>query len=114
MRLCLLAFLAVFLTGCAYDVANRYYASEKYPPNPVDSVEILSEEPTRRYEVIADFQSRGETEKSLRRKAAKIGADAVIVTHLGGYYKYSEDWAKETSSAKDWYSRIIGSAIRYK
>ena len=36
--------------------------------------------------VIADFQSRGENAKAMQKKAAKIGADAVIVVYLGGYY----------------------------
>lgn len=114
MKTLALCLLPTLLAGCASDVANRYYASTKYPPKPVDTVEILFAQPTRPYEVIADFQSRGENAKDVRKKAAAIGADAVIVTYLGGTYGNGEQWASETSWTRDRYSRIAGTAIRYK
>jgi hypothetical protein len=100
--------------GCTSDVANRYYAGEKYAPKPIDQVEVLYKEPSRPYVVIADFQSRGEDAEDMRKKAADIGADAVIVTYLGGTYGNNEKWSKESSMwTKDRYSRISGTAIRY-
>jgi hypothetical protein len=63
--------------------------------------------------VIADFQARGETADGMRRRAAKIGADAVIITHLGGYYDTGNEWAgKDTKGGS--YSRIVGTAIVFK
>ena len=102
----------LLLCGCASDVANRYYSSIKYPSKAPELVEILDSKPDRKFEVIADFQSRGESGKSLQKKAAELGADAVIVTTLGGYYSRNEEWASEDRH-KDSFSRIIGSAIIY-
>ena len=103
------------LCSCAADEANRYYLSAHYPPKNVKDVEVLSSNPLRPFEVIADFQSRGESTEAIRKKAAKIGADAVIVTTLGGYYANNNAWVgDERSSKENTYSRIVGTAIKYK
>lgn len=73
---------------------------------------MLSANPTRPFEVIADFQSRGGRPESVRDKAAKIGADAVIIATLGGAYSLGEEWAGRDSQ-KNTYSRIVGTAIVY-
>lgn len=105
--------LSACLFGCATDVANRYYGAEKYPAkNPTD-LEILWQRPARDFVVIADFQSRGESPEDLRDKAAAIGADAVIVAILGGAYARSDEWAGNDSQSRT-YSRITGTAIKYK
>lgn len=104
----------VFLSlGCATDVANRYYGSEKYPEKDPKSVDILWERPSREFTVIADFQSRGESPEAVRKKAAKIGADAVIISILGGLYNTNEQWAG-TDKQSHTYTRITGTAIIYK
>jgi len=104
--------LLFVLAACASDVANRYYSSKTYPPKQVDKVDLLYVKPERPFEVIADFQSRGESERSIQKKAAKLGADAVIVTTLGGLYSRSEEWAgKDRHSGTG--SRIVGTAIVY-
>lgn len=104
--------LGFLLAACATDVANRYYSSKQYPEKQPAQVQILSSNPSRPFEVIADFQSRGDTPESLRKKAAKIGADAIIVAGIGGNYDRSEEWAgkdrNENSAA-----RIVGTAIVY-
>lgn len=105
--------LILLLSSCATDVANRYYASTTYAPKEPEQVQILRQAPSCPYEVIADFQSRGESAKSVRNKAAKIGADAVIISFLGGYYQLSEQWASNDSQSST-YTRICGTAIRYK
>ena len=102
-----------FVIGCASDVANRYYGAATYPEKLPSEVEILHARPARAFIVIADFQSRGESAEDLQEKAAKIGADAVIVTYLGGNYARSEQWAGKDSMA-DSYSHIVGTAIKYK
>lgn len=103
--------LLLMFSSCASDVANRYYATEHYPPKKPKEVEVLYKNPTRDYEVIADFQARDAGEDTMRRMAAKIGADAVIVSLLGG--SYSGNWA-ETKKSGGSYSRVTGTAIKYK
>ena len=106
--------VALLLAGCAgTDVANRYYAPEKYPPKDPKDVELLSQRPERDFVVIADFQSRGESPEAMRTRAAKIGADAIIVVILGGYYYTGDEWAGKDSKGST-YTRITGTAIRYK
>ncbi len=104
--------LGFLLGACATDVANRYYSSKQYPEKPPAQVQILSSNPSRPFEVIADFQSRGDTPESLRGKAAKIGADAIIIAGLGGNYDRSEEWAGKDRNESS-YSRITGTAIVY-
>jgi hypothetical protein len=103
----------IALVACATDVANRYYGAVKYQPKEPQDVEILWRAPVRAYVVIADFQSRGETPEALREKAAKIGADAVIISILGGHYSRSEEWAA-ADRYRESYSRITGTALKYK
>src|SRR6185295_16303623 len=100
------------LPSCGQDVANRYYSSQKFPPKEdYTDVELLDEAPKRPYELLADFQSRNESVRTVRKKAAEIGADAVIITFLGG--THSDDWASPHSQSRS-YSHIIGTAIKYK
>jgi len=114
MRKQIVVVLAVLLVaGCASDVANRYYGAAVYPEKKPAEVELLWNRPARDFIVIADFQSRGETPEDLRGKAAKLGADAVIVSLLGGKYDLGEQWAGKDSMSNT-YSRITGTAIRYK
>ena len=105
--------LASLLTGCATDVANRYYGADKYPAKDAEEVELLRRRPSREFKVIADFQSRGESPEAVRKKAAKIGADAVIISILGGNYDTRDEWAGDDKQGHT-YSRITGTAIKYK
>ena len=80
-------------------------------------MELLWEKPKKNFVVIADFQSRGETPDDMRRKAAKIGADAVIVSIIGGVYNKGDQWAgKDTmaGSTNSGTGHIVGTAIVYK
>lgn len=114
MKVVIASVLTVFLfSSCAQDVANRYYSQKRYPAKPQNEVLLLAKAPSRAYEVIADFQSRNEGPPAMQKKAAEIGADAVIVTTLGGLYQLSDEWASRDSQSKT-YSRIIGTAIIYK
>ena len=105
--------ISVVLAGCASDQAARYYATERYPTKQKAEVELLWDAPTRSYTVIADFQARGATPEYMRREAAKIGADAVIVGTFGGYRDKGDQWAGQDRQASS-YSRIVGTAIKYK
>ena len=109
-----LILLLVVLSGCATDVANRYYGGTlKYPPKDSRDVEILWRAPARDYIVIADFQSRGESPEDIREKAARIGADAVIISILGGRYSSAEEWAA-VDRYQNTYTRITATAVKYK
>ena len=114
-RISKMAFVGVLLLceiGCISDEANRYYLKERFPPKKIDEVEVLRAEPQRPYEVIADFQAVNATIKHMRKRAAQVGADAVIVVPAGGNYSWDEVWAGEDSYANT-YSRLIGTAIVY-
>jgi uncharacterized protein YbjQ (UPF0145 family) len=63
--------------------------------------------------VLADFQGRNESPEDLRKQAAEIGADAVIVTFIGGSASESEEWASQEVYHGS-FDHIIGTAIRYK
>lgn len=101
------------LASCVSDEANRYYSTEHYPARDPSTVEILKSRPPRPFTVIADFQGRGQTASGLQRRAAKIGADAVIVTFVGGWVSTQTKWADDDPYA-DTSSRSLGTAIRYK
>ena len=107
---------ALILTGCAMDVANRYYAPGKYPAKYPEQVEILKQNPTRPFEIIAVFQSQYEgieSVRAIRAKAAQIGADAVIISTFGGRYLKSDSWASSDTLASSG-NRVSSTAIVYK
>lgn len=106
-------FISFFLTGCVAGEANRYYLKEKLPVKNIKEVEVLWESPKRPYIVIADLQASQATVKYMQKRAAEIGADAVIVTITGGWYSRDEVWAGEDRYS-DSYTGIIGTAIKYK
>jgi len=117
MRYIIFIFIAISTSGCASDVANRVYSSKVYPEKPASSVAVLWEKPRRDFIIIADFQSRGETPEDLQLRAAKIGADAVLVAIVGGLYSRSEQWAgadnmRGVTSGRS--GHIVGTAIVYK
>ena len=103
----------LFLTACVSDVANRYYVDEVYQSKNANEVEILQAKPDRPFVVIADFQSRGESAEDLRRKAAEIGADAVIIVEVGGSYSRGEEWAHTDKYKDKNHSHILGTAIKF-
>jgi len=113
LRFLVLSTLILLLSSCVSDVAHRYYLSETFPSKDPSEVEILTSNPSRDFIIMADFQSRGESANSLRNRAARIGADAVIVSNLGGSYSLSEKWAGEDRHAGT-ADRIVGTAIKYK
>ena len=106
-------FICLFLTGCVAGEANRYYLKEKLPAKNIKEVEVLREAPSRPYIVIADFQALQITVKQMQKRAAEIGADAVIVTPAGGWYSDSEVWAGNDKYSNS-YAGLIGTAIKYK
>lgn len=98
--------------GCATDQAHRYYLDKKLAPKPVNQVEILWAPPANRYILIADYQSRGERPADMQKRAADDGADAVIVTLIGGFVSLSKENLEPDRFQQ--FSRITGSAIVYE
>jgi hypothetical protein len=110
--------LALVVTGslafaCANDEAARYYGSAKYPAKNSEDVELLFKAPARDYVVIADIQAYNVSPDHMRKRAAEIGADAVIVVLGGGAYSASEVWAGQDRYSTT-YNRLLASAIKYK
>jgi hypothetical protein len=99
--------------GCVSDEANRYYLKEKLPAKKINDVEVLYKEPQQPYIIVADFQACNASVKHMRKRAAEVGADAVIVVPAGGWYSRDEIWADKDKQSNS-YSRLIGTAIQYK
>lgn len=112
VRSACLALIVTATASCATDVANRYYADKRYPATTLESVEVLTAPPSRPYVVIADFQARNASVKSMRRQAAKIGADAIIVSGLGGYVSVHSEWADDRDYPRH-AARVFATAIKY-
>ena len=108
---------AFFFGGCITDEANRYYLDEKLPAKNIDEVKVLMKEPQQPYTVIADFQSSpgflSNNLKHMQKRAAEIGADAVIIVPAGGNYSRDEVWA-DNDRYSNTYCRLIGTAIKYE
>ncbi len=108
-----LVFFIVFQVGCVHDEANRYYLKEQLPAKNIDEVVILNEEPPEPYIIIADLQVNNATFKYMQKRAAEIGADAVIIVPAGGWYSREEVWADRDRHSGT-FTRLIGTAIKYK
>ncbi len=113
MKSFIVATTILALAGCRTDVANRYYGSVRYSAKEPSQVLLLSDRPKEDFDVLADFQSVGESPEDIREKAAQIGADAVIVTRVGGNYHFDEEWADQDRYAGTG-RRIVGAAIIFK
>lgn len=112
LRISTIMACALAVVGCARDVASRYYSSQKYPPKDPSDVELLFCAPNRPFTVIADLQSKNESPEHMKKRAASIGADALIASPLGGYYRTNEEWAGNDQMSHS-FSRLVGSAIKY-
>ena len=104
--------ITLFSGGCVYDEANRLYSKDTYPPKQVEEVTVLYEAPKEPYVVIADFQAKNASVKHMQKRAASIGADAVIVVPAGGSYARDEIWADKDRHSNS-YNRLIATAIKY-
>lgn len=105
--------LLLCVVGCVTDEANRYYLREKLPAKRAKEVEVLRQKPTRPYTVIADFQAQDASFSYMRKRAAQIGADAVIIVPVGGWYSESEVWAGRDRNSGS-YTRLLATAITYE
>ena len=111
LRSAVLLGTALCLTACISDEAHRLYVDGLAPKSP-DDVKILYDNPSRSYRVIADLQARNATSDYMRKEAAKIGADAVLISYVGGMRDPDDKWADEATSES--YVRIAGTAIVFE
>jgi hypothetical protein len=123
----LLATLTCWLVACTgLDATTTPYASAPhYPPGDPASVQILHTKPPNAHdrlgEIVVDVATHSATlgsdvEQKLRQKAAKMGADAVVVVYdrlqllgayvMGGYW----DQSIETVTGH----KVVGVAIKYR
>jgi hypothetical protein len=96
----------ITLAGCE----STTVVGHTYPAVPTNSVQVLYQEPKRPYEVLAFVQSNKSWEMSsaadvadLRKKAAKVGADALIVTSVHGVTM--TEWDSASGKAIKWTSK---------
>ena len=92
---------------------TRYGLSQPFAPRDPQEVEVLWEKPAEAYTVIGHFRSRGNNPKSLQKRAAKIGANAVIVTPLD-VVSAKTDRQYRMPQPSFSHPRIAGEAIRYE
>ena len=54
-----------------------------------------------------------EVATGLKRKAAEIGADAVIITLFGGDHSLTSEWTQDGRDMDKTFSRIVGIALKF-
>lgn len=89
LKICIFCSSVILFTSCnsALNVwGDTVRMGNKYPPVAQDSVSILFEKPSKKYEVIGlvsalggAWTSDGVMLKSMQKSAAALGADAIIV-----------------------------------
>lgn len=117
-----IVFTLLLMTSCATDEAYRYYGkSERKAPKKKNEVTVYYKDPGLKYEPIADFQARGSSHlvEEFQKKAAEVGADAIIITITNESYDKNTEWAgdgvKNTQDEKFFLDRrIYGTAIVFK
>jgi hypothetical protein len=110
----LLVILFAFLTGCVSSLGQaRVYCALPPKLNNQD-IEIIYAKPTRDYILLADFECFNVSNKFIRNKAAKYGADAVFVSSYSGSFVYSEEELRSTTRSSGIKQHCFCSAIKYK
>lgn len=112
--------ISLFLSACSGMVSNgsSMTTGQKYQPTATTRIEILYDEPKKKFTVIGIVEGRGygitrEIEKEralegLKKEAAGIGAHAVILTSTG---RNELTWVGGESAGSE--KLISGKAIRY-
>jgi hypothetical protein len=127
LRALAIASLALVLTSCASINATttQYVGAPHQPPSDPAKVEILRTEPTRPHERLGEIMLDASTdpappvadvEARLRKEAARIGADAVVVVldriQPVGVFVTGGYWSGTASTIHG--RKLIGVAIKYK
>ena len=123
----LMAALPCLLVSCSSIDTHtiQYVGAPQFPPGDPDRVEILRAEPKRPLdrlgEIVIDASTDpappiAKVEARLRTKAAKLGADAVVVVYDRlqpvGAVVWGPYWSPSVSTVTG--RRLVGIAIKYK
>ena len=123
----LLVALAGFflLTGCktVSTSTKQYLGGPTYPPSDPANIEILRTQPTRPHVRLGEVQAEPsgdsvgapQIEEAIRKAAAKLGADAVVIvydrTQVTGAFVSGPWWGRSVNTVTG--RVIIGVAIKY-
>lgn len=121
------ALLVILLASCA-SISSRttqYVGAPHSTPSDPASVEILRTQPTRPHDRLGEIMVDASTdpapavtkvEQRLRKEAAKIGADAVVVVYDRvqpvGVFVSGTYWSRTASTITG--RKLVGIAIKYK
>ncbi len=115
----------LLLTGCqtVSTSTKQYLGGPIYAPSDPATIQILREQPTRPHVRLGEVQAQPssdsvgamEIEAAIRKAAAKLGADAVVIvydrTQITGAYVTGPWWGRSVNTVTG--RVIIGVAIKY-
>ena len=118
-------FMLLVLTGCntVSTSTKQYLGGPIYAPSDPATIQILREQPTRPHVRLGEVQAQPssdsvgamEIEAAIRKAAAKLGADAVVIvydrTQVTGAYVTGPWWGRSVNTVTG--RVIIGVAIKY-
>jgi hypothetical protein len=96
-------FCLFFVAGCATapTISTSKYTNVQYTPTNVNKIEVYSTKlPKKEYEELAEIRfSKGRDVMILKEEAAKMGADAIIITGYNKDILYSSDSSNDNMLA---------------
>jgi hypothetical protein len=107
--------LIVFLGGCVTP-AHSIRVFEEYPSrSDYENIEVLESLPQREYTVVAEFETYGNSLASIRKQAARYGADAVFVASYSYYFTGATTELRNNSKQKKGlHNESLCTAIKYR
>ncbi|RBP47855.1 hypothetical protein DES53_101655 [Roseimicrobium gellanilyticum] len=107
-----LATLCLTLNACVYqDHAEQVYMTLAAKPGA--QIEVYSEPPNRKYDLVADIQANGAPESFYKKRAASLGGDAIIFKRVGGPV-YLGAISPSEAPINGIYTRATASVIKFK
>ncbi|QIF01154.1 hypothetical protein G5S37_06350 [Roseimicrobium sp. ORNL1] len=80
---------------------------------PKAPIEVFSEPPARKYDLVADIQANGAPESFFKKRAATLGGDAIIFKRVGGPV-YLGAVSPSEAPINGLYTRATASVIKFK
>lgn len=103
-------FIVALISGCASADVMLMDPSKSYPPT--ENVQIILEEPTRAHIIIAivegdgtQYNNQSQVVRAMQKKAAKIGANAIILMNTESQYVPHHNTCKSVFSRATNYNR---------
>jgi len=121
LAIALLAVLLAGTVGCYQTYGARYYPHMRnFPPTSPAQVVLLRSEPRRAHIALGEvwirpryYMDRYQVESMLKEKAARMGADAVVIVR-DKYYREGVVYNYWRGSRAVYERHIVGIAIRYQ